>query len=98
MSERQQLHGHVTAEMLKAPLVGHLQPTVELTLTVGLVIDGNALAEKAMQVSDPQSGHYPELCHKPLVRLIDSGIKEIAFRYSPAVSRLRAPESTSKFV
>ena len=44
--------------MLNAPLVGHVQPTVELTLTVGLVIDGHALGEKAMQVSDPQSLTY----------------------------------------
>jgi subtilase family serine protease len=58
MSERQQLHEHVTSEMLTAPRVGPLQKTLELTLTVGLVIDGNALAEKAMQVSDPQSPTY----------------------------------------
>ena len=43
MSELQQLRGHVTSEMKAAPIVGRVTPTNELTVTVGLVVDGNAL-------------------------------------------------------
>ena len=55
MSERQQLQGHVTAEMKAAPLVGPVPPARELSVTVGLVVDSDALTTAAMQVSDPQS-------------------------------------------
>ena len=58
MGARQQLQGHLTSEMAKAPLVGRAQPTDELTITVGLVVDSNALAETAAQISDPQSPTY----------------------------------------
>jgi hypothetical protein len=57
-SELQQLRGHVTSEMKAAPLVGRVAPTRELTLTVGLVVDNDALTKAATQVSDPQSPTY----------------------------------------
>jgi subtilase family serine protease len=56
---RQQLKGHLTPEMSKAPLGARLTPTTQLTFTVGLVIPNNAeLDQLAEQISDPQSPLY----------------------------------------
>jgi subtilase family serine protease len=56
---RQQLKGHLTPEMSKAPLGARLTPTTQLTFTVGLVIPNAAeLDQLAEQISDPQSPLY----------------------------------------
>ena len=44
--------------MKAAPIVGRVAPTNEFTITVGLVVDSNALVTAATQVSDPQSPTY----------------------------------------
>ena len=56
---RQQLTGHVTPDMLQAPLVGRVPSDTELTITVGLVMKNEAaLVETAEQIADPASSSY----------------------------------------
>jgi subtilase family serine protease len=56
---RQQLTGHVTADMLQAPLVARVPSDTELTITVGLVMKNEAaLDETAEQIADPASPSY----------------------------------------
>jgi subtilase family serine protease len=56
---RQQLNGHVTAEMTNAPLVGRVAPSTQMTLTIGLVIRNSAeLAQVASEIADPNSPSY----------------------------------------
>ncbi len=56
---RQQLKGHVTEAMMKAPLEGRVPPTTQMTLTVGLVIPNMAaLLQTAAQIADPNRASY----------------------------------------
>jgi xanthomonalisin len=56
---RQQLKGHVTEAMTKAPLEGRVPPTTQMTLTIGLVIPNMAaLTQTAAQIADPNSPSY----------------------------------------
>jgi subtilase family serine protease len=56
---RQQLKGHLTPEMNKAPLVGRVPPTTQLTLTIGLVIPNRAaLVDATQRIADPNSPNY----------------------------------------
>jgi subtilase family serine protease len=58
-STRQQLTGHLTPDMLQAPLVGRVPPDTELTITVGLVIKNEAaLVDTAEQIADSASPSY----------------------------------------
>ena len=54
-----QLSGHLTPSMGTAPLVGRVEPSKTLNLTLGLVMkDPDALSAAAAQVSDPQDPSY----------------------------------------
>jgi subtilase family serine protease len=56
---RQQLKGHVTAEMTAAPFASRVPPTTQLTLTIGLVIRNSAaLMQAADAIADPNSASY----------------------------------------
>jgi subtilase family serine protease len=56
---RQQLKGHVTAEMNAAPFASRVPPTTHLTLTIGLVIRNSAaLMQTADGIADPNSPSY----------------------------------------
>jgi xanthomonalisin len=55
----QHLKGHVTAEMMSAPLAGRVPPTTQMTLTVGLIVpNASKLLETAAQIADPASPSY----------------------------------------
>jgi subtilase family serine protease len=56
---RQELTGHLTEAMKRAPLEGRVPPTTRMTLTVGLVIPNMAeLMQTAAQIADPKSPSY----------------------------------------
>jgi subtilase family serine protease len=56
---QQQLTGHVTPDMLQAPLVGRVPSDTQLTITVGLKMKNEAaLVETAEQIADPSSPSY----------------------------------------
>ena len=56
---RQQLKGHVTAEMTAAPFASRVPPTTQFTLTIGLVIRNSAaLMRVADEIADPNSPSY----------------------------------------
>jgi len=58
-SVRQQLRGHVTEAMVKAPLEGRVPPTTQMALTIGLVIPNMAaLIQTAAQIADPNGPSY----------------------------------------
>ncbi len=56
---RQPLKGHLTPDMLAAPLTRPVPPDTRLTLVVGLVVkDADGLKQTAEAVSDPKSPDY----------------------------------------
>jgi subtilase family serine protease len=58
-SVRQQLKGHVTEVMMKAPLEGRVPPTTQMALTIGLAIPNMAaLIQTAAQIADPNGPSY----------------------------------------
>jgi subtilase family serine protease len=58
-SVRQQLKGHVTEAIMKAPLEGRVPPTTQMTLTIGLAIPNMAaLIQTVAQIADPNSPSY----------------------------------------
>jgi len=56
---RQQLSGHVTLEMAKAPVIGRVPAATQMNLVIGLPVkDKQALARDIEGVSDPASPTY----------------------------------------
>jgi subtilase family serine protease len=56
---RQQLSGHLTGEMNKAPLVSRVSGSTQMTLTIGLQVANTAELEKAAaDIADPKSPSY----------------------------------------
>ncbi len=56
---RQHLKGHLTPEMLAAPLARRVPPAIRLTLSVGLAIKNqDELVDAANRIADPKSSSY----------------------------------------
>ena len=56
---RQRLHGHRSAAMIKAPLVGRLEPATKMHLAIGLPLRNQAgLNELLSQIYDPKSPQH----------------------------------------